>query len=316
MSSSVPRTYQEQLGILKSRGLIVHDDERALHVLTHLNYYRFKTYGEKYFLPETGRYVPLTSFDSVLKLYQFDHILRGLLLDACKLVEVSVRSRLAYELAHQYGPLAHLEPLRTGCRDESLKALNSLRMEVQRSKRGFVHERKSQISFKEMPIWMIVELASFGVVSKLLSGLKDQRFRQTIANTYGLDEKVLCSVVYHLSTVRNAAAHHGRIWNRRFGIEFSIPRTKPTGLIDSFNPMPRSGNIYNTIVMLVYLVTKIEPSSELPIGFFRHLDSLEVHLQRCMGAPEDWKSRMIWVRAPREPGRGATASRPFETEGW
>jgi abortive infection bacteriophage resistance protein len=294
MSSSVPRTYQEQLSILKSRGLIVHDDECALHILTHLNYYRLKSYGERYFLSETGRYIPFTTFDDVLRLYQFDHSLRGLLLDACKIVEVSVRSRLAYELAHQYGPLAHSESFHSRYRDKSLKALNSLRMEVERSKREFLYDHKPQTDFSEIPIWMVVELASFGVVSKLLSGIKDPKFRQSVANTYGLDEKVFCSAVYHLSTVRNAAAHHSRIWNRRFAIEFSMPKTKPAGLIDSFNLMPHSGNIYNSLVMLVYLVKKIQPSNELPKRFYEHLYKLDGKLLEFMGVPEDWKLRMIW----------------------
>ena len=39
-----PRTYAEQLEILKNRGLVVVDEPQALHCLEHHNYYRLSAY--------------------------------------------------------------------------------------------------------------------------------------------------------------------------------------------------------------------------------------------------------------------------------
>jgi abortive infection bacteriophage resistance protein len=38
--SKPPKTYPQQLEILKSRGLVVSDEPHALHCLEHHNYYR------------------------------------------------------------------------------------------------------------------------------------------------------------------------------------------------------------------------------------------------------------------------------------
>ncbi len=39
-----PCSYEQQLDILKSRGLVVHDEAKALHCLEHHNYYRLSAY--------------------------------------------------------------------------------------------------------------------------------------------------------------------------------------------------------------------------------------------------------------------------------
>jgi len=38
-------TYQQQLDLLKSRGLVVHDDEKALSTLRSISYYRLSAYS-------------------------------------------------------------------------------------------------------------------------------------------------------------------------------------------------------------------------------------------------------------------------------
>ena len=42
--SKPPKTYAEQVAILKGRGLSVPDEARAEHCLRHHNYYRLSTY--------------------------------------------------------------------------------------------------------------------------------------------------------------------------------------------------------------------------------------------------------------------------------
>lgn len=39
-----PKTYEEQLAILRTRGLIVNNEERATEILKRLNYYRLAAY--------------------------------------------------------------------------------------------------------------------------------------------------------------------------------------------------------------------------------------------------------------------------------
>lgn len=108
--SKPAKTYHEQLDLLKARGLVVPDEPFALHVLEHHNYYRLSAYRFSFTLPGNPDCFQLgTTFPQLWALYQFDRHLRQLVMEACKRIEISARSRWAYEVGHQLGPFAYLE---------------------------------------------------------------------------------------------------------------------------------------------------------------------------------------------------------------
>ncbi len=109
--SKSPRTYEEQLSILESRGLVIPDRATALHCLEHYNYYRISAY--RFTLTERGnpdRFLPGTTFEQLWSLYCFDRLLRLLLTEAVRMVEISVRAHWAYVLGRGYGALAYEKP--------------------------------------------------------------------------------------------------------------------------------------------------------------------------------------------------------------
>jgi abortive infection bacteriophage resistance protein len=294
MSGEVPRSYADQLAILEGRGLIVVDKAEALHWLSHLNYYRFKLYASVFWMQGEARYADGTSFDDVLWVYRFDQGLRELVLSAIKCVEVSVRSRLAYEIGHRSGPRAHLDTCHFRHVDRCIEMLNGLRSELRRSREDFLAPYKPTESIGDIPVWVAIEVASFGVISKMLSGQAGASLRQAVADTYAMDERVLCAAMHHLNVVRNTAAHHGRLWNRRFNIELSLPRKKPAGLWIAFAHGDDRNKVYNTLVILLHMIRAIDPSSSLPRRMRQHLESLPVTLRHHMGIPLGWDELPMW----------------------
>jgi len=72
-------TFAQQVELLKSRGLIVSDDARALRWLTRVSYYRLSAY----FIPfrkhdGTEDFVAGTELDAIIDVYKFDARLRVL----------------------------------------------------------------------------------------------------------------------------------------------------------------------------------------------------------------------------------------------
>jgi abortive infection bacteriophage resistance protein len=93
----------EQVDLLVRRGMIVNDRQRALHCLQHINYYRLRAYwltDEVVAAPGHHAFRVGTDFDRIINLYNFDRNLRFLVMDAIECVEISVRTRWAYVLAH------------------------------------------------------------------------------------------------------------------------------------------------------------------------------------------------------------------------
>lgn len=289
-----PKTYPEQLAILKGRGLLVPDEPRALHCLEHHNYYRLSAY--RYPLTVQGnpdQFLPGTTFDDLWNLYHFDRTLRQLVAEAVKRVEISVRARWAYVLAHAHGPQAyeHAPVFRNPQRHTD--ALARLDEELARSHEDFVPHYKNKYHMPRPPIWAACEVMSFGLLSRFYENIKRDRDKKQIANTYGLSIDCLKSLLEHCAYVRNLCAHHSRLWNRRFTITVQLPQSSPAALIPSLHPA-ENRRIYNSLVLLIHMVEVIEPHAHWPMRLLHHLQTLNPTLHPHMGFPPDWQQRPIW----------------------
>ena len=294
------KSYPDQLSALKSRGLSVPDEPFALHCLEHHNYYRLSAYRFPFTVPgNPDQFLPGATFQQIWDLYHFDRTLRHLILEVCKRVEISVRSRFAYEIGHRLGPLAYLENRHFQDPLIHARTLAKLHAEMERSKEIFIKHHHENLGMLWPPIWVIVEVASFGNVSNLLGQIQPPTLRQAIADTYQLDEKTFCSFFHHLSVLRNIAAHHSRLWDRKLVITFQLPRKKPAHLWPNFHHVPADpaggeSRIYNSLVLLIHLIQIIEPASHWPKRFAEHIRTLDARLIPDMGFPADWQQRPIW----------------------
>ncbi len=102
-----PLTYIKQVELLKSRGMTIPDETRAIRQLANISYYRLSAYMLPHKLKEDGRitdkFKEHTTWDSVYNLYVFDRKLRLLVFDAIERVEVAIRTQIVYQLSHKYG---------------------------------------------------------------------------------------------------------------------------------------------------------------------------------------------------------------------
>ena len=235
---------------------MVNDCQEAGHYLSHLNYYRLSAY----LLPferdhATHQLTPGTTFDQVLNLYVFDRELRLLVLDAIERVEVSIRTRLAYTIAHQHGPHAHLDESLFKAKWNHAWNVRNLKKEAAQSREVFIRHLVNKYDEALPPIWAVVEIMTFGQLSKWYANLSSGADRNRVAHTYDMDEINLVSFLHHISTVRNVCAHHSRLWNREFTFTFKLPRQRPAALVVEMNIQDHGcKRLYNTLVVLAYLM--------------------------------------------------------------
>lgn len=296
-------TIEQQIELLKSRGMQIDDDARAHHYLSHLNYYRLTAY----WLPfEAGhsshQFSPGTHFRDVINLYVFDRELRLLLLDAIERVEVSVRAQWAYQMGHRYGPHSYREAALATRADWHARHLASLEKEVIRSDEIFIqHYQRTYCQPETPPIWAVSEVMSMGMLSRWITQLRPSD-RAKIAGAYQLDQGVLKAFIRHLTYVRNLCAHHSRVWNRHLTVTMKIPNRKPANVAAIVNPAgPR--NIYNTLAMLAYLLDHISPEHTWRQRLGRLLINHDVDAQQ-MGFPDGWQMHPFWADAVQETKQG------------
>jgi len=293
-----PLSVEAQVKLLVSRGMSIPDPARACRYLAHINYYRLRAY----WLPfeqdgnnDAHQFRPGACFDDALALYLFDRKFRLLIIEAIERIEVSFRTQFAHVLAMRYGSHPHLNSDLFFHPEQYQRCLKSLREEISRSSETFVDHYRTRYSDPEMPpIWAACEVMTFGQLSRWFNNLKRRSDRKAIASTYDFDEKILASVMHHLTHVRNLAAHHSRLWNRRLTFTMRQLR-RPKKLSRDFNPAA-DRNIHNTLVMLDYLLKVGSPGTSWGRRLYQLLDEYPQADPLAMGFPQNWREREPWVR--------------------
>lgn len=221
------KSYDEQLEILKSRGLQIDDEKNALGYLRSIGYYRLSGYFYSFrqFDPQNpnsrlDRFITDTRFEDVKSLYMFDKKLRQLALDALERIEVALRVNIAHTLG-RYDPLAYKDEnyFASGFNHaEWLERHNNL---VEREKKtSFVKHHLEH--YADLPVWVACEVWDFGTMSMLYKGMLNKD-KDRIAKFYRLREgRHLQTHLHALNFIRNVSAHHGRLWNRGITIKVSL----------------------------------------------------------------------------------------------
>ncbi len=289
-----PKTFDEQIDLLQSRGMVIEDHKAARHYLSHLNYYRLTAYWLPFEADHASHtFHPGTNFNAVLNLYVFDRELRLLVLDAIERVEVSLRTQWSYHLAHEHGAHAYLD---AGIARKShwwRNNLDSLHDEIKRTDEVFIdHYKRTYTDPPTPPVWAVSEVISLGALSRWFTNLKPMHTRTAIASIYRLDQRVLQAFIRHITYIRNLCAHHSRLWNRRLTVTMQLPRTKPDELVASFNTS-QDRRIYNTLVMLAWFLDCISPDHHWKTRLQDLIRRHEID-RALMGFPKNYKQRSIW----------------------
>lgn len=231
-------SYQDQLNLLKSRGLTVSDEAKALEHLERIGYYRLSGYWYSFrefsFQQDpitkklssiiTDNFHPNTQFIDAVNLYVFDKRLRLLALDGLERIEIALRVDIAYLLGKRdmfaHRDIANFHPTfatkldgKTG-KTKHQQWLEKYDVLVSRSKEDFVKHHRQKYGASDFAIWEAVELWDFGALSQLFAMMK-VKDKEKISLKYGVDDwKVFQSWLVSLNYLRNLSAHHSRLWNR------------------------------------------------------------------------------------------------------
>ncbi|MBI2427806.1 MAG: Abi family protein [Ignavibacteriales bacterium] len=289
-----PLTFEQQADLLISRGLIANRAELIQRLQT-VNYYRLSGYLYPFRENDTTFRVG-TTLDKVWHHYIFDRRLRMLVMDAVERVEVAVRTHLAYHFARKFGPFSYTDPstFPTLQRESYDRWLNELTDEVNRSNEEFIERFFSKYgnNHVSLPVWMLVEVMSFGKTLTFYRGV-DKEIRKQVAEPYGVHFNVLESWLRSLNAVRNICAHHGRLWNRELGYKPLLPkeRKNPEWYIPVAVPQER---VFVIVTILRYLLRYAAPTSKWSERLILLLDENKEILRRSMGFPERWEESPLW----------------------
>ncbi len=296
-----PLSYEEQLDRLADRGLILTDREKARHLLEQISYYRLSGYWYPLLdLPKhEHRFRAGSTFEQAFQLYCFDRRLRMLMLNEIEKIEIAIRAKLIYVLWHEYNAYWFLDPSLFKNSEEWGDTLDKLRKEYSRSDEVFIRAFNEKYSDEFPPSCMILEVSSFGNLSRLFANLKPGRVKRDIANHFGLDDKTFVNWLHFLVYIRNLCAHHSRLWNRSFRIKPKMPIGKHIDFLKTIFDSPQiSNNISSRTYILASIVWHflriVNPATDFKsklVELFDHYPQVDI---MAMGFPSNWQELQHW----------------------
>jgi abortive infection bacteriophage resistance protein len=299
MFEKQPTTIEDQIALLKSRGLQIESDDEAAHFLSHISYYRLGEYWHSMQADKENHiFKPNSRFADVIALYNFDRELRLLVFDTIEKIEISLRAKLVYHLSHEFDPWWFQNfDLFTDSR-ALVKTLAGIEEGISRSKDFILktHFKKHGDDTRFPPAWKTLEHTSFGALSELYGNLKPTvKSIDQIARDYGaVDHTYLPSWLQSISHLRNYCAHHARLLNRNLPGTFKLLSKPPYGWISDVPKQHEFQKLYVHLCLLKYLLNIVAPGNHMKnnlVDLFVKYPSVDPN---ALGMHMNWQEEDVW----------------------
>lgn len=221
MKQKTFKNLDEQIEILKNKGLTIEDDLLAKHILLRENYFFFSGYRHLFLKSNYDRtFIPGTSFREVYGLFLFDRQLRNIIFKNILIVENNLKSIMAYVISknHGYKENDYLNPAIYSRDSKRKRQINDLLKKMSRQIRinGVKHTATEHYltNYDFVPLWIGVKVLSFGIISELYTILvrDDQK---EIADILNIEVNDLVDYLPILANYRNLCAHEDLCFNHK-----------------------------------------------------------------------------------------------------
>ena len=297
------KTIDEQLDILKEKGLIIEDESLAREILLRENYFFIN--GYRILLMNSYRdktFVVGSTFRELYSIFLFDRSFRNILFKNLLIVENQLKSVISYQLSKKYG-----------YRDKDYLNPKNFTMDRNKSRRvkDVIEKMKRQIrvngahhmatmhymnNYGYIPLWVLVKVLSFGIMTELYLILKPED-QVAIADIFGMNTNYLENFLPILSNYRNLCAHEDIVYEHRSeNVILNTPYHERLGIPRMDDEYIYGKNdVFSVMIMMKYLLRsddfrmmmrEIEYEIEKLDGA---IDSIPIEkiLDR-MGIPEDY----------------------------
>ena len=215
------KTLDEQIDIMRAKGMTIEDDKYAKEVLLRENYFFLNGYRHLFMKDKEDRFFKNgTTFEEMYSLFLFDRSYRNIIFKYLLVIENNLKSITSYQLSKKYGYRERdylkeanftKDPMRKAQVNDLLKKMKR-QIRVNGSQHSATLHYVSNYGY--IPLWILVKVLSFGIVSEMFSILKPED-QKDIAATYGIDSEVLMLYLPILANYRNLCAHEDILYENR-----------------------------------------------------------------------------------------------------
>lgn len=274
------KTLDEQLGIFKSKGLTINDEEEARNILLKENYFFINGYRRVLMVSsKEKKFVKGATFDELYAIFMFDREFRNILFKNLLIVENNIKSIISYKLSVKYGykEKNYLKEsnFTTDNKDKRRVSdvINKMKRQIRVNSQNHSATLHYVTNYGYIPLWVLVKVLSFGLINELYGILKPEDQKE-IADLYGIEMEDMEVYLSLLANYRNLCAHEDIVFDHR--TQKCISNTKYHNELkikqDEFGEYIKGKNdIFALIIILKQMLTKDE--------FMHMMDEINLKLQ-------------------------------------
>ena len=276
-----PTTIEEQIKLLKSREVVIEDENFAKKFLRIYNYYFVTGYLHPYKTSD-DKYKNI-SFNGIVTQIKFDMRLREICMYALDIIEKGLKTIIAYEFSHNYenGNIAYAYSLYfPNDEDKHTRLMEHYNVSLNNNKE-LPYVKHNMKTYGILPTWVAIELFTLGNIEKFFSML-DTNTKKKIEDIIGFPKNKIQNWIENLRIFRNMVAHNQRLYN--FSI-LSMPKKAK-----EYNK--QTGKIFDYVIVMKYLFLDNEDWNTYVLPRFEYIfddfkDDVDL---KCIGFPDDWKN--------------------------
>lgn len=274
------KTLDEQLGIFKSKGLTINDEEEARDILLKENYFFINGYRRVLMVSsKEKKFVKGATFDELYAIFMFDRELRNILFKNLLIIENNIKSIISYKLSIKYGykEKNYLKESNFTTDNKDKRRVNDVINKMKRQIRVNSQNHSATLhyitNYGYIPLWVLVKVLSFGLINELYGILKPEDQKE-IADLYGIEMEDMEVYLSLLANYRNLCAHEDIVFDHR--TQKYISNTKYHNELkikqDEFGEYIKGKNdIFALIIILKQMLSKDE--------FMHMMDEINLKVQ-------------------------------------
>ena len=298
------KNLDEQVEILKFKGLIINDENYAKKILLRENYFFLMGYRHLFMEPGDRHFKEGTTFEELYSLFLFDRSIRNVLFKYILVIENNLKSITSYQLSKKYGykERDYLKAKNFTSDPNKQAQLNDLlkKMKRQIKVNGSQHTATQHYvsNYGYIPLWILVKVLSFGIVSEMYSILKPEDQKE-IANVYDIDTNSLIVYLPILANYRNLCAHEDILYeNKTQKLIDDTVYHKLLNLKKEDNIFIQGKNDVFCLIIIMKQLLNTDDFKNMTFELDNILETLNFNLRTIsinkvldrMGFPKNWKN--------------------------
>lgn len=308
MSSKPFKTYLEQIKKLtEEKGLMVSDVDSAIEILKKESYFALINGYKENFKKRDDKthYCETATFNDIYALYKFDESLRILFLKYILIIERHIKSLISYEFCCRFGDeqCQYLDARNYNYIPKNIESINhflSILSNSYKKSSAYKYIRHYSETHKNVPLWVLMNVLTFGQISKMFQYMIDSVQSAVSKNFSNLRQNELGKMLAFITLFRNVCAHNERLFN------YTVRAQIPVKYIHTHMNCKENGkhDLFAVVICFKYLL-----DDEDFDGFVADLQAIldkyktesqtltKSELVKCMGFPSNWR-RIL--KAPKE----------------